>query len=49
MMWESAVQEEDRWVGGLKVGAGSYLIYTLDLSSGARRRVEYVIEWNVVE
>jgi hypothetical protein len=20
--------QEDRWVGGLKVGAGSYLIYT---------------------
>ena len=24
---DGAVQEGDRWVGGLKVGASSYLIY----------------------
>ena len=48
-MCDGGVQEVvDRWVGRLKVGVGSYrLIY--DLSSGARRRVECVNEWNGVE
>jgi hypothetical protein len=46
-MCDSAVLEEDWWVGGLKVGAGSYLIYELDC--GARRRVECMNQWSVVE
>jgi hypothetical protein len=42
------VQEEARWVGGLKVGGG-FLSNIYELECGARRRVECVSEWNVVE